>query len=85
MRILKWAVDNAEDWRGSMTGNPDPGPLREFDENIKIAKGALKKLKHRGKSEKPVTLSSPISIYCPKCGVYPIEGLSLTATRLQAK
>lgn len=45
IRALAWAIDNAEDWRGSMTGNPDPEPLREFDAAIAKAKAALRKVR----------------------------------------
>lgn len=42
---LAWAVREAEGWRGSLVGNPDPGPLMEFDANIAAAKEALKDLR----------------------------------------
>ena len=38
---LAWAVDEAEGWRGNMTGNPDEGPLEQFDATIKICRQAL--------------------------------------------
>lgn len=38
---LRWALDQAENWRGSMTGNPDPRPLEEFDKRVRKCKEAL--------------------------------------------
>ena len=45
LRALTWAVKEAETWRGGLTGNPDPEPLKRFDESIAMAKAALKKLR----------------------------------------
>lgn len=39
---LRRAVSEAESWRGSLVGNPEP--LEEFDEFIQVAKDALKAL-----------------------------------------
>ena len=39
---LKRAIEEAEGWRGSMIGNPDPEQLEEFDEFIATARKALK-------------------------------------------
>ena len=39
---LRWAVDQAELWRGSMVGNPDTEPLEKFDQFISDARQALK-------------------------------------------
>lgn len=47
--ILKWTVDMAEDWRGSMVGNPDPEPLEIFDAQIAEAKAALRQLRKEKK------------------------------------
>lgn len=52
IQALKWAVEQAESWRGSMTGNPDPEPLEAFDKQVADAKGALKAIKDRIKSDK---------------------------------
>ncbi len=41
IKALRRAVDEAEVWRGSMTGNPDPEPLEEFDAFIAEAREAL--------------------------------------------
>ena len=41
---LKWAVGEAETWRGSMIGNPDTSALDEFERRLNLAKIALKKL-----------------------------------------
>lgn len=49
---LKWAIDQAECWRGSMVGNPDPRPLNKFDEDIKRARRTLMKLRKNYKSTK---------------------------------
>lgn len=49
-RLLWRAVSEAEAWRGSMTGNPDPGPLEEFDAFIAKAKQALKKVRRNDRS-----------------------------------
>jgi hypothetical protein len=38
---LRRAVAEAQVWRGSMVGNPDTGPLDEFDRFIFKAKSAL--------------------------------------------
>ena len=40
-KALRRAVSEAEGWRGSMTGNPDPAPLEEFDAFVREAKEAL--------------------------------------------
>lgn len=45
IRLLAEAVSEANDWRGSLVGNPDPGPLDEFDARITKMKAAIKKLK----------------------------------------
>lgn len=42
LSALKRAIEEAEGWRGSMIGNPDPEPLEEFDEFIATARKALK-------------------------------------------
>jgi hypothetical protein len=41
LKALRRAVREAQDLRGSMTGNPDPTPLAEFDAFIQTAKRAL--------------------------------------------
>lgn len=55
LRALSRAVSEAEAWRGSMTGNPDPGPLEEFDAFIAKAKQALKKVRRNDRSLRPPT------------------------------
>ena len=45
LNALKRAIEEAEGWRGSMTGNPDPEQLEEFDEFIDTAKAALKSVR----------------------------------------
>jgi hypothetical protein len=42
---LRWAVGQAEMWRGSLVGNPDVTELRNFDEAIKSCKETLKALR----------------------------------------
>lgn len=42
---LTWAVREAEGWRGSLIGNPDPQPLQIFDAKVVKAKQALRDLK----------------------------------------
>lgn len=54
IKALAWAVDEAEGWRGSLTGNPDPVPLAEFDAKIAQAKAALRELRHDIKKAKAV-------------------------------
>lgn len=39
---LAWAVRRAEEWRGSLVGNPDPAPLAAFDAQTKRARNALR-------------------------------------------
>ena len=36
--LLDLAIREAEGWRGTMVGNPDPEPLAEFDETIRQMK-----------------------------------------------
>lgn len=55
LRALSRAVSEAEAWRGSMTGNPDPGPLEEFDAFVAKAKQALKKVRRNNNN----TLKQP--------------------------
>lgn len=43
-RALRWAVGMAEQWRGSLTGDPDPNPLFVFDKEVALANEALKRL-----------------------------------------
>lgn len=45
LNALKRAIDEAEGWRGSLIGNPDPEQLEEFDEFIDTAKAALKSVR----------------------------------------
>jgi len=45
IEALAWAVREAEGWRGSMTGNPDPVPLAEFDAKVASAKEALREIR----------------------------------------
>lgn len=49
VKALGWAVAQAEDWRGSLVGNPDPGPLEEFDRFIAQAKEAMSIVRELGK------------------------------------
>lgn len=46
------AVSEAEGWRGSFVGDPDPYMLKEFDRFISKAKEALKALGLRPKVTK---------------------------------
>jgi hypothetical protein len=39
---LRWAIEKAEAWKGSLTGHPDPKVLDKFEANIKLAKEGLK-------------------------------------------
>jgi hypothetical protein len=55
LRALSRAVSEAEAWRGSMTGNPDPGPLEEFDAFVAKAKQALKKVRRNNNALKQPT------------------------------
>lgn len=45
LSALNRAIDEAEGWRGSMIGNPDPEQLDEFDEFIATARKALKSVR----------------------------------------
>ncbi len=40
-QLLKWAVNEAETWRGSMTGDTYTGRLEEFDRKIKACRSVL--------------------------------------------
>ncbi|UXX42089.1 hypothetical protein [Pseudomonas phage phiH2] len=55
LRALARAVSEAEAWRGSMVGNPDPGPLEEFDAFVAKAKQALKKVRRNNNELKQPT------------------------------
>jgi hypothetical protein len=44
LQALRWAVREAESWRGALVGNPDPGPLLAFEASIADAKSGLRKL-----------------------------------------
>lgn len=43
-RDLRWAVNEAEAWKGYFVGNPDPQPLLAFEEKVRLARRVLKKL-----------------------------------------
>lgn len=45
IRLLADAVTEANNWRGSMVGNPDPEPLARFDAQIAKMRAAIRKLK----------------------------------------
>jgi hypothetical protein len=45
LNALKRAIDEAEGWRGQLIGNPDPGPLEEYDGFIAEARVALKSVR----------------------------------------
>lgn len=47
VKALARAVSEAAGWRGSLVGNPDPEPLKEFDAFIKRARLALRKVRDR--------------------------------------
>jgi hypothetical protein len=49
---LKWAVGKAEEWRGSLTGCPDPARLAEFDANLALAKAGVKEAARMRGAEK---------------------------------
>lgn len=57
-RCLGWAYLHAKDWRGSLTGNPNPQPLESFDYGLYRCRKALRILsneiggKHTVKSKK---------------------------------
>jgi hypothetical protein len=42
INLLKEAIREANGWRGTMLGNPDPRPLAFFDANIQAMRAALK-------------------------------------------
>jgi hypothetical protein len=44
-RWLKSAIDSADTWRGTLTGNPDPGPLEEHDNNIAEMRAVLDRMR----------------------------------------
>lgn len=52
LRALKRAIEDAECWRGELTGNPDTGALKEFDRFIATAKTALDLVKTQQKQIK---------------------------------
>lgn len=43
--VLRNVIDEAEVWRGSMVGNPDPVPLQQFDAFIARARQALERVR----------------------------------------
>lgn len=43
--MLARAVEQAEEWRGALVGNPNPGPLQEYDAFIAQCKATLRKLR----------------------------------------
>lgn len=45
IRLLADAVAEANGWRGTLVGNPDPEPLERFDAQIAKMKAAIRKLK----------------------------------------
>lgn len=45
LRALARAVSMAEDWRGAIVGNPDPGPLAKFDKDMAEAREALREVR----------------------------------------
>lgn len=55
LRALTWAVSQAEAWRGSLVGDPDPDTLEAFDLTVTRAKDALKalRLERKAKKRKP--------------------------------
>lgn len=34
LRVLKYAINDAEAWRGQLVGCPDPEPLQKFDARV---------------------------------------------------
>lgn len=42
---LQRAIDEAEVWRGTLTGNPDPTALEEYDAFIATARAGLKEVR----------------------------------------
>ncbi|WP_281686406.1 hypothetical protein [Pseudomonas citronellolis] len=54
VRALARAVEEAEAWRGSMVGNPNPGPLEAFDKFIKEAKQAMRIVRELGRQHAAV-------------------------------
>ncbi len=44
-RLLRKAVDAAAEWRGSLVGDPDPQPLKDFDAEIASMRKVLDKLR----------------------------------------
>ncbi len=41
-RLLAWAYNQAEAWRGCLVGNPDPVPLIKFDQKLSRIRFLLK-------------------------------------------
>ena len=54
LKALKRAIDEAECWRGSLVGNPDPADLNEFDRFITTAKAALLIVRQQNKAAKSI-------------------------------
>lgn len=42
IKALRWAIEQAETWRGAFTGNSNPFPLRRFNTDVRRAKAALR-------------------------------------------
>lgn len=45
IRALARAVSAFESWRGSLVGDPDPGPLETFDKDLSKMQQALRRVK----------------------------------------
>jgi len=43
--VLRWFIKYTTDWRGSLIGNPNPKPLKDFDKKLRKAKRLLKRFK----------------------------------------
>lgn len=54
VRALARAVKEAESWRGSLVGNPDPQPLEDFDVFIAEAKEAMRIVRELGRQHAAV-------------------------------
>jgi hypothetical protein len=49
VELFAIAITNWQNWRGSLTGHPDPKVLKEFDRQIKEADEALIALRRQQK------------------------------------
>ena len=86
VKLLEEAIDGAASWRGAMIGNPDPGPLADFDAEIAAMRKALAVVKEQQGIFRKVRLglrkqnASRAYVYCeaPEYGCVDILSFDLS-------